>query len=159
MVALTVQFAGDGVGEVDPQDGPLPPPSPLAPHHGGQTAQVVDHPHSPCSFSLSSPLKTCHTGRNRRSWTGLLTSYHTIAPRGFHNYVIKVNQKTASTPKDSSMQLILKFVFLAGFFSWQRRRGWWCLLDPNWCSLPPLLFLFSGEFQSLLRGQIPMGAA
>ena len=52
MVELTLQFAGDGVGEVDPQDGPRPPlapPSPLAPHHGGQTAQVVDHPHSPCS--------------------------------------------------------------------------------------------------------------
>ena len=52
MVELTLQFAGDGVGEVDPQDGPRPPPappSPFAPHHGGQTAQVVDHPHSPCS--------------------------------------------------------------------------------------------------------------
>ena len=136
MVALTVQFAGDGVGEVDPQDGPRPPSSPLAPHHGGQTAQVVDHPHSPCStrphfssFSLSSPLKTCHTGRNRRSWTGLLTSYHTIAPRGLHNLVVKTmkplqasNQNTASTPKDSSMRLKLKSVRCRFLFLTEEKR-------------------------------------
>ena len=61
MVALTVQFPGDGVGEVDPQDGPRPPPSPLAPHHGGQTAQVVDHPHSPCStFFVLAPQDMTH---------------------------------------------------------------------------------------------------
>ena len=129
MFALTVQFAGDGVGEVDPQDGPRPPPSPLAPHHGGQTAQVVDHPHSPCStrphfssFSLSSPLKTCHTGRNRRSWTGLLTSYHTIAPRGLHNIVVKINQNTASTPKDPSMRLKLNCVFCRFLFLTEEKR-------------------------------------
>ena len=131
MVALTVQFPGDGVGEVDPQDGPRPTPSPLAPHHGGQTAQVVDHPHSPCStrphffllFFVLTPQDLPHREEQEELDWALDQLPHHRTKRSPQS-VIKAmqtlqasNQNTASTPKDSSMRLKLKCVFFAGFFS------------------------------------------
>ena len=87
MVELTLQFPGDGVGEVDPQDGPRPPlapPSPLAPHHGGQTAQVVDHPHSPCStrphFSSFPFLPSVQHSNLPNKRTGTITEFFEKKP-------------------------------------------------------------------------------